>query len=91
MIGFGAKNVMPFVLSELIDWFALENGDTARAYSLASLYGGLSLFSAWVVQPLMYENMTDGHKLRCQLSSLLFRKSLRLVSKIYNNRSWVMK
>ena len=35
LIGFGARNLMPFLLSELIDWFADESQDTARAYGLA--------------------------------------------------------
>ena len=50
LIGFGARNIMPFFLSELIDWFADERQDTARAYGLAGMtFKWFLLFVIFVV------------------------------------------
>ena len=76
--GYGAKTVMPFVLSELIDWFSDESGQVLDAYLWALLYGGLALGASWILAPMLYQNMTDGHLLRCQLCSLLYRKCLNM-------------
>ena len=55
---------MPIVLGQLIDWFDPMIGSNVDPYLLAILYGGLSIGSGWIIQPLMHEAMTLGHKLR---------------------------
>lgn len=76
--GYGLKTFMPFVLSELIDWFSDQRTDVSYAYMLAGVYGITSLASSWIISPLNYWNMTDGHNFRTQLCSMLYKKCLRL-------------
>ena len=64
--GYGLKTFMPFVLSELIDWFSDQRTDVSYAYMLAGVYGITSLASSWIISPLNYWNMTDGHNFRTQ-------------------------
>ena len=45
---------------------------------LAGVYGITSLASSWIISPLNYWNMTDGHNFRTQLCALLYKKCLRL-------------
>jgi len=80
--GYGARTMMPFVLSELIDWFSEEEADAVDAYLLALLYGGLALAASWILAPMLYQNMTDGHILRCQLCALLYKKCVNMNAEV---------
>ena len=51
---------------ELIDWFSDQRTDVSYAYMLAGVYGITSLASSWIISPLNYWNMTDGHSFRTQ-------------------------
>ena len=51
---------------ELIDWFSDQRTDVSYAYMLAGVYGITSLASSWIISPLNYWNMTDGHNFRTQ-------------------------
>ena len=67
----GSDKIEP--MKELIDWFSEQgtdtserSGDVGYAYMLAGVYGICSLASSWIIAPLMYWNMTDGHNFRTQ-------------------------
>ena len=64
---FNAQRIVTFsTKKELIDWFSDQRTDVSYAYTIAGVYGICSLASSWIIAPLMYWNMTDGHNFRTQ-------------------------
>ena len=52
---------------------------------LAGVYGITSLASSWIISPLNYWNMTDGHNFRTQ-ASFQFRLFIDSFSKALSRR-----
>ena len=76
---------------ELIDWFSDQRTDVSYAYMLAGVYGITSLASSWIISPLNYWNMTDGHNFRTQ-ASFQFRLLIGSFSKAFGRRfCWNLK
>ena len=68
-VTFGVHSTQIWYLNqwkELIDWFSDQRTDVSYAYMLAGVYGITSLASSWIISPLNYWNMTDGHNFRTQ-------------------------
>ena len=80
------RMAQPILLGYFIDWFADPDSEfipkfvdpETDGYILAALYSFVTFIYACVMSPYFHASMVQGHTLRMQACSLLYKKLMRL-------------